>query len=241
MDRNLMHEETKVAPEPSSADLTLRYYQVLKQDQLLHVGGFKNRVRNGQIIGTAFVGLLGFLLQSNSYAPRVDNVHLWIGAAVAITTVTYFLIHDVLESIFAVRALDEYLSYLEERAKALGINGLFWQSGIADKLWPTSWKRTGFPPPELCLAAYALCLVVSVTIALPAYVYSEAWRLLQNQRGIAAILIALSLYSVVSFVVIIWVSMALNGRFRSKVRILIEEKSREKIAKALNNTESLIK
>jgi hypothetical protein len=243
MDHDLTPERTKVAPEPNSADLTLRYYQVLKQDQLLHINGFKNRVRYGQIIGTALAGLLASFLHSSEYSLKVDTVHLWIWVTVAITTATYFLIHDVLESVFAVKALDEYLSYLEERAEILGINGLFWQSGVAQNLWPTSFNRIGFPPPERCLGAYALCLIIGVTIVLPYYVYSEAWHISQdqNQQGIATTVVGVSLYAVVSFAVIIWVSIGVNGRLRSKVRHLIDERSRNEIGKTLNNPKSRIK
>jgi hypothetical protein len=234
MDLNLTPERIPVAPEPNSVDLTLRYYHLLKQDQLLHISGLKNRVRNGQIIGTAVAGLLAFLLRSPGYSPNLHNILLWTGVTFGVMTVTYFLIHDVLESVFAARALDEYLSHLEERAKSLGINGLFWQSGIAQQLWPTSFGRIGFLPPEWCLIAYTLILIAMVTMVLPGYVCYQIWIVSQNQRGTAlAILIGLSLYAVVSTAVMIWVSWGVNSRLRNKVRGLIDEKSRDEIGKNL--------
>jgi hypothetical protein len=77
---------------------------------------------------------------------------------------------------------------------------------------------------------------------LPGYVCYEVWHVSQNQRGTAAaILVGLSLYSVGSAAVVIWVSWGVNGLLRNKVRSLIDEKSRDEIAKTLNNPDSRVK
>jgi hypothetical protein len=242
MDHNSTAEKKQVAPEPNSVDLTLRYYQLLKQDQLLHISGFKNRVRNAQIIGTAVAGLLAFLLGSPASSLNLDNLPLWFWGTFGVMTVTYFLIHDVLESVFAVKALDEYLSYLEERAEDLGIKGLFWQSVVAKKLWSASHSRIGFPAPERCVGAYAAILIAGITIFLPGYVCYEVWRVSEHQRGMAAAILAvLLLYSIVSTAVMIRVSWGLNDPLRNRVRSLIDEKSRGEIAGTLNNADSRVK
>lgn len=243
MNRNLTRKKHSVAPEPSSADLILRYYQILKGDQLLHINAFKNRVRYGQIIGTAVVGILAFFLKEPASSVNLSNLPLWLGIIFAVMTVTYFLIHDVLESVFAVRALDEYLSYLEERVETLGFNGLFWQTRVAQKLWPTSRKSVGFPTPEKCLGFYALILIGIVTIGIPGYVCYEAQSVLQNKGEVAAaIIIFLLLYALISLIWIFWVSWGLNTRLRSKVRSLIEEEEVEtKTARSTNNPNSRIK
>jgi hypothetical protein len=227
-----MDQDSTPEKTAATADLLFRYYQVLKQDQLLHVGGFKNRVRNSQIIGTALLGILAFLLNSPSYALSGENITLWIAVMAAVTTVTYYLVHDVLEAVFAVKALDEYLSFLEERVANLGVNGLFWQSGVAHNLWPTSPRRIGFPPPELCLGFYEVLLIAGATIGLPGFVYYRAWLMSDKNFQIEAILVGLSLYSVLSAVVTIWVSWSVNDSLRSKVRMIIDERWKIETTKA---------
>src|ERR1700760_1549236 len=83
-------------------DLLFRYYQVLKQDLLMQMSSFKNHVRNSQIVGGGLLSLLSFLLANKNYALSNDNIWLWIIVMVSLTTVTYYLVHDVLEAIFAI-------------------------------------------------------------------------------------------------------------------------------------------
>lgn len=100
-----------LATDPGNVDLLFQYYQILKQDLLLQTGSFKNHVRNSQIIGSALIAILSFLISSNNYTVTSDNVFLWLVVTGTFTTVTYYLIYDVLEAVFAVRALEECLSF----------------------------------------------------------------------------------------------------------------------------------
>jgi hypothetical protein len=219
------------AIEPDSTDLLFRYYQVLKQDQLFHISGFKNRVRNSQIIGTVLVGIFTFLLNSPRYSLSEDNIAIWIAVTAGVTTVTYFLIHDVLEAVFAVKALDVYLSFLEEQVADLGVKGLFWQSSVAQELWPTSCRKIGFPPPEICLGSYAILLIFGATIIFPGFVYYEAWRVSDRTIGLEAGLVVLSLYSLVSAAVTVWVSWSVNNQLGRKVRMIIDAKQKNETEK----------
>ena len=210
---------------PDDVDLLFRYYQILKQDLLLQTGSFKNHVRNSQIVGTAFLTIMSFLLTNKNYGLTEDNMSLWLVVMAAFTTVTYYLIHDVLEAVFAVRALEECLSFLEDRVNAiLGANRLVWQSGVAQKLWPSSPKVIGFFPPLLFLQIYETLLIVGATIVLPGYVYYKAWGVAGDDFLIRSILIGLMLYSIVSAGVIVVVSRSVDNRLRSKVREMINAK-----------------
>jgi hypothetical protein len=217
--------ESGPSTEQDAVDLLFRYYQILKQDLLLQTGSFKNHVRNSQIVGTAFLTIMSFLLTNKNYGLTEDNIGLWLVVTATFTTVTYYLIHDVLEAIFAIRALEECLSFLEERVNAiLGVNRLIWQSGVAQKLWPSSPRIIGFLPPMFFLQIYEALLIAGTTIALPGYVYYKAWSVSGGGVGIRVLLVGLALYSVVSATVTILVVHSVNNRLRSKVREMISQR-----------------
>jgi hypothetical protein len=227
--------------EPDNVDLLFRYYQVLKQDLLLQMGSFKNHVRNSQIVGTAFLTIMSFLLTNKNYALSEDNVGLWLVVMATFTTVTYYLIHDVLEAVFAVRALEECLSFLEDRVNAiLGANRLVWQSGVAQKLWPSSTKVIGFFPPMLFLQIYETLLIAGATIILPGFVYYKAWGVSGSGFGIRALLIGLALYSVISAGITVSVLHSVNNRLRSKVRDMINAKWEYSLVTSPEKTERVI-
>src|ERR1700693_2337848 len=139
------------------AELLFRYYQILKQDMLMQMGSFKNHVRNGQIIGTILITTSSFLLGSKNFSISNDNKYIWVIVALAATTITYYLIYDILEANFAVKALEEYLSFLEmEVNKVLGANTLIWQSCVVEKLWPMSKDGDRIISPIKCLAFYGM-------------------------------------------------------------------------------------
>jgi len=217
-------EQKPSLTDSNNVDLLFRYYQILKQDLLLQTGSFKNHVRNSQIIGSALIAILTFLVSSNNYTVQQNNIFLWLVVTATFTTVTYYLIHDVLEAVFAVRALEECLSFLEDRVNAiLGANRLIWQSGVAQNLWPAS-KDIGFLPPMRCLEFYETVLILGATILLPSYVYYKAWTVVQEGSLIRHVLVGLELYSIISAVVTISVLRGVNGSLRSRVREMVVRK-----------------
>jgi hypothetical protein len=212
------------ATDPGNVDLLFQYYQILKQDLLLQTGSFKNHVRNSQIIGSALIAILSFLISSNNYTVTSDNVFLWLVVTGTFTTVTYYLIYDVLEAVFAVRALEECLSFLEDRVNAtLGANRLIWQSGVAQNLWPTS-TDIGFLAPMRCLEFYETILILGATVFLPSYIYYKAWNAVGDGSAVRHVLVGLELYSLLSAVVTIFVLRGVNGLLRAKVREMILKK-----------------
>lgn len=221
-----MHSEQQsvpIADHTKDVDLLFRYYQLLKQDLLLQTGSFKNHVRNSQIAGGALVAILPFMI---TRAPiSQDNKWLWIIVMVTITTVIYYLIFDVMEAVFAIRALEGFLSFLEKRMnKTLGTHKLIWQSAVAEKLWPPSKKQLGFTPPMIGLLMYELFLVAGATLLLPGYVYVEVW-LLPDQTPLSRIgLLLLALYSGGSAAWTFFLWRAVESRVRKKVQVMTGEK-----------------
>jgi hypothetical protein len=210
--------------DPNNVDLLFRYYQLLKQDLLLQTGSFKNHVRNSQIIGGALIAILAFLINSKAYPVAKDTVFVWLVATATFTTVTYYLIYDVLEAVFAVRALEECLSFLEDRVNAiLGANRFVWQSGVAQRLWPSA-PDIGFVPPMKCLEIYETVLIVGATVILPTYVYWKVWVILEEGSMVRHILVGLEFYSILSAAVTVSVLRGINGRLRNKVREMVARK-----------------
>ena len=126
--------------------------------------------------------------------------------AVAITTVTYYLIYDVFEAVFAVKALEEQLSFIElEINQISSANVLIWQSNVvAANLWPMSAQRDGDPPIK-CLEFYQTVLILGATIGFPMYVYSQVWFLPTNSTICAYSLLLLDvIYIVVAITMCVW-------------------------------------
>jgi hypothetical protein len=205
--------------------LLFQYYQVLKQDLVLHANGFKNHVRNSQIAITALLSILTLMTGSESFPITSRNELLWVGVMFAVTTMSYYLTYDVLEAVFAMRALEEFLSFLEDRMnKMLGESKLIWQSGIAERLWPTTRKKLGFTPPMRGVEVYGGLLVGGATMLLPGYVYFQVWCLHDTPIFTRILIVGLSIYSVGSAVFIFYTSRAVNDRVRVKVRLMIGER-----------------
>jgi hypothetical protein len=204
-------------------DIFLRQYEILKQDMLQQMGAVKNHVRNSQIIGGALLAILSSLLTTKSYSISQDNVYLWILLMFGLTTISYYLIYDVLESVFAVKSLEAYLSSLESRINTkFGENAFIWQSKIADRLWPLTDSIKDVLPPLQYLSFYELILMVSATVVLPIYVYIAAWRTSQSSDFLLGVLIFSALYSIISAFVTIRVWLGVNQRLRARVREMVD-------------------
>lgn len=101
--------------DPSSdvddVDLLFRYYGIIKQDLLVQTGYVKNHVCNSQIIGGSLVAGLAFLTGYNNFQALNseilhNNIFIWLVGLATFTTLIYYLTYDVLEAVFAVRALE---------------------------------------------------------------------------------------------------------------------------------------
>jgi hypothetical protein len=181
-------------------------------------------VRNSQIIGATLIAILTFLINSHNTAVSQDNLFIWIVVVVTFTTVTYYLLHDVLEAVFAVRALEQCLLFLEDRVNTtLGANRLVWQSGVAKNLWPTA-QDIGFLPPMRCIEFYGALLVLGSTVLLPSYVYYKIWSVLEDESVVRHVVVGLEIYSILSAVVALTVVRGINGRLPNKVRELVTKK-----------------
>lgn len=213
---------------PDTLDLLFRYYQTLKQDLLLQTGGFKNHVRNSQIAVTAVLTLLGFMATSTSFSISDQSKWGWVGVGFAVTTIIYYLIYDVLEAVFAIRALEECLSFLEIRMnRFLGANRLIWQSAVAENLWPSTTKKLGFLPPIRCLEFYEMLLVSGATLLLPGYIYYQVWLLSADNCSLRFILFGLALYSAASAGWTVYMSHIVNEKVRSRVHLMLTERWNE--------------
>jgi hypothetical protein len=210
--------------------LLVQHYQLLKQDMLAQMGSVKNHVRNSQILGTAFIAILSFLLANKDYSIGENNKHLWIVIMATITTVAYYLIYDILESLFALKALEAYLSFLEDRVNTItGSRTLMWQSNIAECLWPLSSSIKSIMPPTFWLGFYEAILMLGTTVILPIYVYSQIWIISKDEMLLNTALAGLVAYSIISAAVTVYVWDGVNRRFRNEVRHLINKKWIERV------------
>lgn len=220
----------RTQPGQDVVQLLVQHYQLLKQDMLAQMGSVKNHVRNSQILGTAFIAILSFLLANKDYSIAENNKHLWIVIMATITTVAYYLIYDILESLFALKALEAYLSFLEDRINAItGSRTMMWQSNIAENLWPLSSSIKSIMPPTFWLGFYEAILMLGTTVILPIYVYSQIWIISKNEMLLNTALAGLVAYSIISAAVTVYVWDGVNRRFRNEVRHLINKKWIERV------------
>lgn len=213
-------------------DLLMRQYQVLKQDMLFQMSSYKNHVRNSQIVGTILIAMGSFISTTGNYSISDNNKYIWIGGVATITTISYYLIHDVLESVFAVKALEEYLSFLEAQInRVTAKNALLWQSSVADQLWPMSASIKNIKPPIKFLELYQSILILGITVLFPIYVYYKIVAATQlkiiatTQLDWVLIfwLVALAVYLIYSAYAARRVWKDVNAKLREEVRQLINQ------------------
>lgn len=205
-------------------DLLMRQYQVLKQDMLFQMASYKNHVRNSQIVGTILIAMGSFISSTGNYSISDNNKYVWIGVVATITTISYYLIHDVLESVFAVKALEEYLSFLEAQINRLTAqNALLWQSSVADQLWPLSESIKNIKPPIKFLELYQSIMIIGITVLFPIYVYYKIIATTHLDRVLIFWLVALAIYLIYSAYAARRVWKDVNAKLREEVRKLIRQ------------------
>jgi hypothetical protein len=217
-------ENAESKADQQSLDLLFRYYNLLRQDLLTQASGVKNHFRNSQAIAGMYLAAISVLVNVKTYSVSNETLYLWLFGIWAITTIIYYLIYDIIESLFAVRALEQYLSFLEQRINSMiGFDRLTWQSTIAARLWSSSPRQIGFVPPMYGLTFYEIGLMFGATLAVPGYVYYLAWVVSGHNTLARLLLIALALYSVISAIAILRSFWNVNNRLRGKVIRMIDE------------------
>jgi hypothetical protein len=205
-------------------ELLMEYYKVLKQDMLLQMSSVKNHVRNSQIIGATLVALLTILLNTNNFSVTTNTVYLWVIAAFALNTLSYYLIYDVLEAVYAVKALESYLSTLETRINDLiGKRVLMWQSDIANTLWSMSYCIEKIVPPMRGLEFYQLIIVCGTAVVLPLFVYYQVWNVAYGNKALSVFLCFFVFYSLFSAIMVVYVWSGVNRRLSAGVQRMIHD------------------
>jgi len=165
-----------------------------------------------------------FISTTGNYSIVDANKYIWIGVVATITTVSYYLIHDVLESVFAVKALEEYLSFLEVRINKLTFqNSFLWQSSVADQLWPLSKSIKNIKSPIKFLELYQSIVILGITVLFPLYIYYKIIVTTQLDRALIFWLSALALYIMYSAYAANRVWKDVNTKLRKEVRKLIRQ------------------
>ena len=209
----------------STFDVLFRYYSLLKTDLLAQSGGFKNHVRNAQIVLTVLLTGLTLVIKQTDLALSNDNKFVWLFVMFFVTTLIYYLVFDVLESAFAMRALEECLSILERRMNwLLGRETLNWQSRVANLLWPATIKTLKRISPLRYLKWYEIFLALVPAMLLPGYVYYIVWsQYSQDSLLVKSIVAILIMYTLVSAMLTMYVSREIDIRVRKTVNELISK------------------
>jgi len=206
------------------ADLLMKQYQALKQDMVFQMGSYKNHVRNNQIIGAAIAAAGSALISSGNFEITDANKYLWLLGVFFIATVSFYMIHDVFESVFAVKALEQYLAYLEDKINEItGCRALLWQSYVASQLWPLSKSIKDIKPPVHSLEFYQILLILCMTIFFPAWTYYKIIRVAQMDIRLAALLLALGIFLIMSIFRTLRVWRDTNFKLHSKVKTIIDQ------------------
>jgi hypothetical protein len=111
-----------------------------------------------------------FILTRDPQLSFGDYKALWIGLSFFITTVTSYLIYDVLEANFAVQALSERIVVIEERINRLiASNVLVWESVVAARLWSPVWV------PKVNIFHPVMLMLLYVAVALSGMIGANMW------------------------------------------------------------------
>jgi hypothetical protein len=100
-------------------DLLEKEYSILRNETLLDVQSVRNHVRNSQVLITTMVSVAVFVLNTPNYGLKTETATLWLLFMLFATTVTYYLLYAILESIHAMNVLGEYLASIEKRVNFL--------------------------------------------------------------------------------------------------------------------------
>jgi hypothetical protein len=204
-------------------DIRMKKYAILKSDQNMQATGFKNHVRNSQVVALVMIGLFGLMLKGNGFAVNDNTEPAWIFVALMISFIAFYLFHDTLESSFSVQALAERIASLEREINALCRHDvLIWESKIAPKLWNPIHVAKGIWHPIYCMMAYEIVLMIGVAIGLPGFVFYQVWILPKSTIYTKAILIVLSAVVLGSAWLAGYIWFGVNKRLRLHVAALIQ-------------------
>ena len=175
-------------------------------------------LKRRQMLSAALVGFITFLLNTKNFSVTAETFYFWLLAMFGFTTLAYYLIYDILEAVYAVRSIEAYISNIETTINQIaGAKVLFWQSEIASFLWSISYRIGEVLPPMRCLEIYELILILGTTVILPLYVYYQIWALLFDDPVTAGVLLILSIYSLGSALVVVYVWRGVNTRLPDEV------------------------
>jgi hypothetical protein len=198
-------------------------YSALRQEILLQIGSIKNHIKNSQLLITGMISVVIFLLNTEAYHLKESTAYLWVSLMLLATTITYYLLYAIVESIYTMNALGEYLSSVESRMnKKLGQKIAIWESDVVPQLMGSIRPFKGVLQPLWMMNLYPPIVIFFVTVAAPFYVYFwKIWTWWYNWPDRAALLVC-GLYSLISFVLAVQVIIGTYIRLRPEARQYIE-------------------
>jgi len=209
-------------------DLLMREYTQFRQEINLHIGYMKNHVRNSQIFITSALTIVYYLSTTKDYALSEQNQYLWIAISLTTTTITYYLLYDIIESFFSVQVLSELTSSIESQINSIiGTKVIIYESSIAQKLWPHVMPFNGVLQPNWVMGFYPSISIFAITIVFPLFIYYSIWKMTNSGWVLPSILLLCGLYSVISILVASYVYIGTLRRLRHPVRHLIDEAWKE--------------
>lgn len=208
------------------ANLFLQTYQILKQEILLQITSIKTHVRYSQAVVTALISVVSFLYVNNDYSLAIsdETATLWILLLLAATTVICYLLYAILEAIFAMHALGEYLSSVENRLnRVAGRKIIVWESEVVGKLYNGLFPFRNVPLPLSLMNIYVWLAVFALVVCFPLYVYFVIFTLPSSSFMGRTVVVLSALYSVFSFFLATYAFYGSYFLMRGHVRTIVDD------------------
>lgn len=218
-------DENNPAPvsRTEQIDLLMKMHAALRGDILLQIGSLKNHVRNSQIILAVFGSAALGLMKSSTFALANDTKYYWIFFMVLVTTVTYYLLYDVFDSVFSINVVAELLAALERRVNKMAKADILMWDRITESLYGSAHPFGGVLQPLWMVSIYQIIGLFMITIFLPLFVYYQAWMKSDGGICISFWVVLCSLYSIGSALIAVYAGLGVMVRLRGRARETIEK------------------
>jgi hypothetical protein len=200
------HDHESFGPK-ETAELLEKHYSSLRQESLLQIQSIKNHVKNSQLLISAIISVTVFLGGSPNYNLREDTAWLWVIFMLVATTLTYYLLYAIIEAIFGMHSLGEYLACLERRINEIaGKKIMFWEE-LCEEMWSGPARLKGVVHTLWVMNLYSGLAIFAISVVLPFYIYYRLWAWWHDGLS-RSMLILFGLYSLGSFALGVWVVLA---------------------------------
>jgi hypothetical protein len=161
-------------------DLLMQQYSLLRSEVLLQISSIKNHTKYTQIAFAAMASLVSVMLSTNilgaSYDIKYERGYLWLFIIFFISTIIYYLLYALFESVYTMHFLNAHMSSVEKKInKLVDESVLIWESEVASKIIALPVPVKGVLSPHMMMSFHPAVAIFLATVIFPIVVCYKLW------------------------------------------------------------------